>query len=281
MTIRQGSVIPPLPRVDHRDLIARLEGLARDAGGQAAIALDADGTLWSGDVGFDLFKSALAERALLPAVRSALAAEAHGAGLSVADADDANAIALRLLAAWAAGDYDDGRAFQMMAWAFAGHTPAAALDLAQRALDGAGLASRVHEPVRVVVRWAQRAGVEVWIVSASPRAAVEVGARLFEVPPSRVLAVTPIVEGGLLSLELEQPVPFDVGKPRALAAAAPGALLLAAFGDSSSDGPLFLGAQVAVAVEPHERLRRLGPTMPHLVELQIRHEHPHPPAPKP
>ena len=130
------------------------------------------------------------------------------------------------------------------------------------------------------IAWAHEAGVEVWIVSASPRAAVEVGGRLFGVEPAQVLAVTPRRSGGLVLGELEEPVPYDVGKPQALVAAAPDRVLLGAFGDSASDAPLMRAARVAVAVEPHAALRGLGPSLPHLVELAI-DDAPHRPAPKP
>lgn len=269
-----------LPRLSARDLVVRLEGERSRAGARTALAFDADGTLWSGDVGFDLFKAALGHRAFRPAARDPLAVEAHGAGLSVGEADDANAIALRLFAAWAAGDYDDGRAFRMMAWAFAGWTAAELLVLADEALRAADVASRIHAPVREVVAWAHDAGVEVWIVSASPRAAVEVGGRLLGVQPDRVIAVTPRRAGDELLPELEEPVPYDEGKAHAIRAAAPDATVLGAFGDSASDAPLMREARIAVAVEPHQRLRALGPSLTHLVELIV-DDAPHRPAPKP
>src|SRR5690606_29838959 len=115
--------------------------------------------------------------------------------LSASAEEDANELALRLFAAWATGGYDDDRAFRMMAWAFAGHGPSEVERLAERALEAAALSERLHAEVRETVAWAHEAGVEVWIVSASPRAAVEVGARHLGVTPDRVLAVTPVVVG--------------------------------------------------------------------------------------
>lgn len=280
MSSGQDPVTHELPRIGSAELVERLEDERRAATGRALLAFDADGTLWSGDVGFDLFKAALAERALRPAARDALAAEAHGAGLSAPPADDANNIALRLFAAWAAGDYDDGRAFRMMAWAFAGHDVASMRSLSERALAAAGVEARIHAPVRAVIDWAHGVGVEVWIVSASPRAAVEAGGRLLSVPPERVLAVTPQREGDRLLASLEEPVPYDAGKPAALRAAAADARVLAAFGDSASDGPMMRLARIAVAVEPHPRLRALGAELGHLVELVV-DDAPHAAAPKP
>jgi len=191
-----------------------------------------------------------------------------------------SALALRRFPAWAAGDYAAGRAFRVMAWAFAGWTSSELLALADDALRSADVASRIHAPVREVVAWAHEAGVEVWIVSASPRAAVEVGGRLLGVTPDRVIAVTPRRAGDELLAEVEEPVPYDEGKAQAIRAAAPDATVLGAFGDSASDAPLMRAARIAVAVEPHPRLRALGPSLPHLVELIV-DDAPHRPAPKP
>lgn len=272
---REHSFAAPIPVVSAAELRLRLEQIRKNlqtpdgSSEQVALAFDADGTLWSGDVGFDLFKAALAARALRPAAQSALAAEAHAAGLSASADEDANEIALRLFAAWAAGDVSDERAFRMMAWAFAGFTDDEMLAFAEETQRASGLAARLHGAAADVIRWAHVVGIEVWVVSASPRAAVVTGARHFEIPPSRVIGVTPIIDGGLLTTELVEPISYEAGKPLAFAAQAPRAALLAAFGDTASDVPLFLAAQLGVAVGPNDRLRAAAGSVPGLVELAL------------
>lgn len=266
---REHSFAAPIPVVSAAELRLRLEGIREAVRGPVALAFDADGTLWSGDVGFDLFKAALAERALRPAARSALAAEAHAAGLSASANEDANEIALRLFAAWAAGDLSDERAFRMMAWAFAGFGEDEMLAFAAETQRASGLAERVHGASREVIRWAHGAGIEVWVVSASPRAAVVTGARHFEIDAARIIGVTPVVQGGVLTTELVEPISFESGKPLALSAHAPLTSVLAAFGDTASDVPLFLAAQLGVAVGPNDRLRAAAASVPGLVELAL------------
>jgi len=266
---REHSFAASIPVVSASELRLRLEQIRLSVAGPTALAFDADGTLWSGDVGFDLFKAALAARALRPAAREALADEAHAAGLFVGDAEDANEIALRLFAAWAAGDVSDERAFRMMAWAFAGHGEDEMLAFAEAAQLASGLAARLHGPVREIISWAHEADIEVWVVSASPRAAVVAGARLFDIDPKRVIGVTPLASGGVLTTELSEPISYDAGKPLALSAAAPAVTVLAAFGDTASDVPLFLASRQPVAVGPNARLRAASASVHGIVELAL------------
>lgn len=266
---REPSFAASIPIVTAGELRLRLEQLRNDLVAPVALAFDADGTLWSGDVGFDLFKAALAARILRPAAQAALAAEAHAAGLSASHDDDANEIALRLFAAWAAGDISDERAFRMMAWAFAGHGEEELLAFCEETQRQSGLGQRIHPPAREIVAWAHGEGIEVWVVSASPRAAVVAGARLLEIPPARCIGVTPVVADGRLTTALMEPISYDAGKPLAFEAHASRSSLLAAFGDTASDVPLLRAARLGVAVGPNDRLRAAATSVPGLVELAL------------
>ena len=66
-----------LPLVITDDVVARLEALLSQMGGaasEALVAFDADGTLWSGDVGIDNFEALLDRGAVLPAAAATLEA---------------------------------------------------------------------------------------------------------------------------------------------------------------------------------------------------------------
>src|SRR5689334_13596435 len=65
-----------------------------DDGRARVFATDADGTLWSGDIGEDLFQAFLAARTIQPAARDALAVEARDHDIDASG--DAQAIAERL-----------------------------------------------------------------------------------------------------------------------------------------------------------------------------------------
>jgi HAD superfamily phosphoserine phosphatase-like hydrolase len=250
------------------DRIARAHG--GGDGARAAIAFDADGTLWEGDVGEDLFEAFLAERGARPAAEAALVREAEAHGASAAGAHDA---ARSLYEAFRAGRYPEDRAFAMMAWCFAGWTEAEVADLAERVLEERRIEARLRAALRPVLEWARARGVDVFVVSASPRAIVERGVRRLGLPAERVLAMTPAVRDGRLLPELGAPATYGDGKVRALERAVPAGApgeplaLLAAFGDSAYDAPMLRAARVPVAVAPSPKLLALAPTLPGLIVL--------------
>jgi phosphatidylglycerophosphatase C len=83
-----------IPSASADAILARLEAeLARVPEG-ALLASDADGTIWDGDVGIDLFEALLAARGVREAAREALAEEARDIG--VAAEGDATAITAAL-----------------------------------------------------------------------------------------------------------------------------------------------------------------------------------------
>src|SRR5262249_50078350 len=83
------------------------------------LATDADGTLWDGDIGIDVFETLLKSGAVRDAAREGLAAEARFAGKD--DSGSAPVLLERLYKAYLDDSYAHDRAFAMMAWAFAGY----------------------------------------------------------------------------------------------------------------------------------------------------------------
>src|SRR6185437_6530546 len=115
-------------------LVARLDAaLAAHPG--TLLATDADGTIWEGDVGVELFETLLAAGAVREAAREALEEEARLDGVAVPAGGDATAVARALYEAHLAGAYPNDRAFAMMAWAFAGHTRGEVRACADRVLE--------------------------------------------------------------------------------------------------------------------------------------------------
>jgi phosphatidylglycerophosphatase C len=195
--VAPGEILPEWSpaRVIAR-LEARREGL--ETGRSALIAFDGDGTLWSGDIGDELFEGLLARRGIRPEAHAELEAEARRFEV-VALTPDPHDVAAALFAAYRAGRYPEDRVFAMMAWAMAGHTEEEAAALAAAVLEERPVDGRIHEGVAPLLAWAEDRGVEAWIVSASPRPAVLAAAAAIGVSPSRVIAMTPAIEGGRLA----------------------------------------------------------------------------------
>lgn len=230
------------------------------------LAFDADGTLWSGDVGLDLFEALLRARAVRDEAAAALRELA--ARFGVATSSDPNEQARSLYAAFEAGTLPEEVAYAMMAWAFAGFTTAELATFVERVLASVRLDERMHRELAPVLAWAAGAQVPVWVVSASPRAVVTAGVARLGVAASQVLAMTPRVVADRVAPSVVPPLPYGSGKVEALASAAPGTELVGAFGDNGFDAALLGRARVPVAVRPKPALLARVSEIPRLVELR-------------
>ena len=255
----------PLTIVSTEDVIARLAEAVTPG---AAVAFDADGTLWSGDIGIDTFEAMLERRAVRPDALPALRreAEAHG----VPTPDDPAAAARALYKAFASGVYPEIRAFQMMAWVFAGYREQEARTFALEVIDAVSLAGRVHAEILPIVQWVSDRSIPLLVVSASSTIVVRAAIERLKLPVGRVIGMSAAVQKGVVAPYAVGHVTYGAGKVEALREAMEGAPLVGAFGDSGYDLPMLAEARVAVAVRPKHELRARSAACPGLVELAPR-----------
>jgi phosphoserine phosphatase len=242
-----------------------LEARAREPGG--VLAFDGDGTLWSGDVGEDVFHAMLAHGRFEPPAHEELRRAAAGFGIS--EADSGRTIAHRLYAEYQAQRYPEERICELMAWGCAGWTHQEVDRFALDVVERGGLAARLHDEAVGVLAWARGEGIEVFLVSASPRAVVEQAARTVGVDGAHVLAATPMYdEAGVMLASVERPIPYGPGKVSRLRERIGDRPLYAAFGDNVFDIPMLCEARVAVAVRPKPRLLEREGEVVGLVQIE-------------
>lgn len=230
------------------------------------LAFDADGTLWTGDVGIELFERLLEGGGVREEAMAALVELAHRFG--VAKASTPTAQAEKLYEAFAEGALPEDCAFAMMAWIYAGYDEAELLAYIDDGLNLLRLEDRLHPEVLPIIDWARKAAVEVAIVSASPRAAIERAVSRLHLPVAHVVAMTPAVSGGRIQPRVLEPIPFGKGKVEALFASVPDAELLGAFGDSGFDADMLARAHVKAAVRPKASLLARANEVPGLVRIE-------------
>lgn len=229
------------------------------------IATDADGTLWSGDVGVDAFEELLARGTMHEAAHEALRAEADACGMPPGLSPTQQARAL--YEAEVRGTYAGDRACAMMAWIYAGWSTAQMNGFARELIASRRLAARLQPEAIAVVRWAVERSVPVVIVSASPLAVVEAAIEVLPGPRPHIIAMTPCEEGGRLLPSVRTPLPYGPGKAEALRTHLAGRPVLAALGDSGFDAQLLQLARQPLAVRPKESLRRSSLDIARLAEL--------------
>ncbi len=247
------------------DVWARIAEAAHAEGG-GVVATDADGTLWSGDVGEDLFHAFVEHGVVRP---PALEAMRRGArDHAVSDAGGGPDVARRIYAAYLEGRYPEEQVCEVMAWCFAGWTREAVSAFAREAMARAGLGARLHPEVHHVLHRARAAGLEVILVSASPLAVVVEAGASVGFAPDHVVATRSRWDGDVMLADVERPIPYGGGKVTRLreriGAARP---LLGAFGDNAFDVALLSEARVRVAVRPKPRLRERAGEVPGIIEL--------------
>lgn len=230
-----------------------------------AIAFDGDGTLWSGDIGEDFFEALVASGRIERVAHEALAVEARAEGLDATGT--ASEIATRIHHAYLAGKFPEERVCEIMTWAFAGWSLPDLDAFAEETLDTVGLTLRLHSEAIAVVRWASAQGIDVFLVSASPRAVVRAAARRLGIDAARVTAATEQVVEGRVHAAVERPIPYGPGKVTRLRALLGARPLYAAFGDNAFDVSLLRDARVPIAIRPKPRLVERANEVPGLATL--------------
>jgi phosphatidylglycerophosphatase C len=252
-------------KIESVDEVVRRIVLRREALGGGCVAFDADGTLWSGDVGDDLWHAMLERDAFLPAAHSALARVASEAGLEASGSP--TVLAKSIASAQAREIVSEERAVEVVAWALAGRTEPEVKSFVQEVLARAAISQRLHPESLHVLRALQQLGIAVYVVSASPRAIVEQAVLALGIEPSHVIAASAAFENDVMVAGLREPLPFGQGKVHGLRQYAPDQPLLAAFGDNYFDTAMLREAEVPVAVRPKPKLRASADAVPGLVEL--------------
>ncbi|HWA78293.1 MAG TPA: HAD family hydrolase [Polyangiaceae bacterium] len=254
--------------IDERRLLARLTSLA-ETSPNGLLAFDGDGTLWSGDVGEDVFHEAVSAGLLREEARQALVNEA--AAHAIETHGTPSEIAARLFEAYLAGGYPERDVCAMMTWCYAGFSRDELLELVRHAFARADLADRLHRELAPILDFAREAALRVVVVSASPQLIVEEAVSLWGVTPESVAASRPAFDSERIAPRLASPVPYAEAKPAALRALAPDHPLLAAFGDNVFDIELLKTAQLGVAVRPKPALRMRLPELKDIVVLESYH----------
>ncbi len=262
-TVTRPRYPGPMQVLTAEEVILRLADSLAQApplGRRAAVAFDGDGTLWSGDVGEDFFHATVALRRYLPPAVDAMRAVARGVhlgaieALDVGDPDAGVAIARGLFQGYLDHVVPEDVICEVIAWVCAGWREEDVTELARDVVEQGGLAKRRHEELGTIAEWARGAGVEPFLVSASPRPVVEAAGKGLGFDREHILAATaPFVDGVMLA-EVVRPIPYGPGKAALLASRLEGRPLLGAFGDNIFDVPMLRAARVAVVVEPKPKL---------------------------
>jgi phosphoserine phosphatase len=254
----QTIVTEPLSAVE---LIARIESLKSGPGG--VLAFDGDGTLWSGDVGEDVFEAALEQslirEAALPSLQETAACH------DLAASGSPTAIAARIYRAYREGRFPEDVVCEVMTWCYAGWKLDELAEFVSETLRRKRLNRRLNRKLEPILQYAKSARLRCVIISASPRVIVERAASHWCFATCDIAAAQAQVHDGVVLPALAVAVPYGPSKKSSGRALFGDAEWLASFGDSAFDIDMLLAAKLGVAVTPKPALRQALPSLPSVV----------------
>jgi phosphoserine phosphatase len=186
---RRGSKTKPALELP-KPLAAAVHAIKR-SGKSGVAALDADGTLWGGDVGEGFFAWML-KRRYYP--KTAIP---------------------KLTKAWKgykAGTFDGEQMYELMVTGMAGMREKDVQRYAD--LYFRTHRHRIYRPMSNLVEALRKIDVEPWVVSGSPYWVVAAGAKYFGIPKNRVIGLSVDVKDGRLTGKVVRPVPWKWGKAK-------------------------------------------------------------------
>jgi phosphoserine phosphatase len=222
----------------------------------AVIATDADGTLWTGDVGEDWLTALEGGEARVNLDHLRDLTTRAGLG-QVSSTSEVVRVAR---AAYEDGSLDEVTYFDLVALSFGGVDDRVARAAVRDALVAANLAARLVPETRAVLRGARAAHHRVVVVSASPRLVVEEALSLAGVIVEHVIGIEPM-EG---HLRTRTPRPYGAGKASHLDAFRGAANVHVALGDSGFDAAMLARAATPLAVRPKQSLVAIAAEVPGL-----------------
>jgi len=246
-------------------VVRRILRAAEEAPG-AAVATDGDGTLWSGDVGEEQYLAFIESGEVTAEGHAALVREARRHGVDAGG--DTRTLGRRIYDAYVAGTYPEEPVCELMAYCFAGKTRDASRAFASRVLDHGRLETRFHPELAKVLAEVRRAGIELFLVSASPLDVIVEAGRRAGFDEAHIIASTPVYAGDVVTADVERPIPYGPGKAHHLRRRIGERPFVAAFGDNAFDLVMLREAKVPVAVRAKARLRQRAAELPELVELE-------------
>lgn len=259
------------PFVNIEDLKERLAPLFEKYQ-DAAVVFDADGTLWSHDVGCMVFDEAVAEGIFRQEAELPLREEASSHGIS-ADGPTANDVARALQMAWYSRTYNERAAAEMQVWAYVGFTEQEFRALVKQALKKGNHDAMLHHAVLHLAEWVQEQGRRACVVSASPLWVVEEATSELGIRPTEIAAGMPNTseQNGMRTIlpGLASPLPYGPDKVRAGRALLGGSRWLAALGDSDFDLHMMAAAEIGVGIGSKRSMLEGLAALPHGLRLNL------------
>ncbi len=234
---------------------------------RGAVASDCDGTIWSGDIGEDVFLHFMRHGDLREPAASAVVEEARARGVD--RSGKPLDVLRRYYDAFTKGAVPEERMYEMMVWCFGGWHRDEVAKFADDVIAQENLESRIFPEMRRVFD-AIRDHTAIVLVSGSPYFVIRRACHLIGVDEDRVVAACARWNTlDMMLADVVRPITYGHGKVVNFRAAFKDVQLHAAFGDSGFDFELLAESRLPVMVRPKALLREKCRALPAAQELIV------------
>jgi len=236
-----------LPVLDVSRVRERL-GRLLDTHPTGAVVFDADGTLWSHDVGCMVFDAAAARGAFKDSSRERLAIEALRLGQEPDPTQSATDLLRLIEAALARQPGCEQAIAELQVWAYVDFSDEELRALCREVFRAPEHQAGLHRDVLELASYARSRGARTYVVSASPRIVIEEALLGLGFQAEQIVAGDPNWKDGRIEVGLGAPLPYGPQKAIAGRQLLGETVWLATFGDSGFDLDMMREAQLAVGL---------------------------------
>jgi len=239
-----NAALPVVDSLRVREQLARL--LDRHDGG--ALVFDADGTLWTHDVGCMVFDAAREGHAFKSSAHDRLRREAALRDVPLSEGASVTAIVRAMELALGGGVCGEQALAEFQVWAYVDFTEKEFRSLCRDVLDQPQHAAGLHHEVLELAAFARERGAETYVVSASPRIVVEEALSGLGFRHDQIVAGDPNWASGRIDVGLGFPLPYGPEKATRGRRLLGTTTWVATFGDSAFDLDMMREAHLAVGL---------------------------------
>ena len=214
---------------------------------------DADHTLWAGDLGDVVARTAMNQHLLKRDAKEIVAeiltrSEGEATG-------EPNADALALMKQYFQDKVTENDIISAQVVCYAGWTTKELFDFALEIFDRE-FEPKIYEDIPKLHETLRAAGFDIKVISGSPQWVVEAAATRLGIDSKDVAGARAYVKDGIITAEMQKPVTYKDGKVEVMSQWVGDKQAFIAFGDSKSDYPMQERSKIRVAVNPRPGVRR-------------------------
>jgi HAD superfamily phosphoserine phosphatase-like hydrolase len=243
-----------LEEIQIESLLEEIKNLPFDKEEVAPVAFfDADHTLWAGDLGDLIARTAMNHNMLKPEAQGPVAEILKRSNGT--PSNDPNRDSQLLMEHYFRDEVEEIDIISAQVICYAGWTTQELFDFSQKLFDE-HFAPKIYEDMARLHDALRAAGIDIKVISGSPQWVVEAACERLDIVKEDVYGARAVLDGDKITGVMEPPITYKDGKVGAMRHWVGDKIGTIAFGDSKSDYPMQERCMIRVAVNPRPGVRK-------------------------